>query len=214
MSVRSQASVVTGFLRQCSAALVIFAVLTVILGVVYPAAVWALSRIDPGAAEGSQLHDARGCVVGSSLIGLDPQVRAGAPDPYLHARVSGSADDPMSPGDPAASAASNKGPNDTDLRSWIDARRQLIARREGVPPTAVPADAVTGSASGLDPHISPAYARLQVPRLARTNGLTSAQVEAIIDSHTDGRQLGFLGEERVNVLEVNLALGHGSVACR
>ncbi|WLP89307.1 potassium-transporting ATPase subunit C [Gordonia sp. NB41Y] len=201
-------TLVTGFVRQCGAALAVLVVLTVVLGGAYPAVVWAVSRIDTTSAEGSPVTDAHGCVVGSSLIGVDPQVPAGQPDSFLHARVAGAPDDPMAPGDPAASAASNLGPNSPELAAAITARRMIIAQREGVSPAQVPADAVTASGSGLDPDISPAYAALQVPRIARATGRTPAQVQAIIDAHTSGRQWGYLGEPGVDVLEVNLALGH------
>ncbi|GGB20368.1 potassium-transporting ATPase KdpC subunit [Gordonia jinhuaensis] len=182
--------------------------LTVLLGGLYPLAVWAFSRIDSSMAEGSRVS-AQGCVIGSSLLGIDPQVKAGEPDPYLHARVAGSGDTPMAPGDPSASGASNLGPANPDLAATITARRKAIATREGVAESAVPADAVTGSASGLDPAISPAYAALQVPRIARVTGRTQDQVRSIIAAHTDSRQWGFLGQPRVNVLEVNKALGAG-----
>ncbi|MGV9794619.1 potassium-transporting ATPase subunit C [Gordonia sp. NPDC003422] len=201
-------TLVSGFVRQCVAAASILLALTLLLGVVYPAAVWVVSRVGSNSADGSQVTDSAGCPVGSTLIGIDPKVPAGAPDPNLHARVLGSSDDPMAAGDPAASAASNKGPNNEDLKAWIEARRTEIAQREGVAPAAVPADAVTGSGSGLDPHISPEYARLQVPRIARVTGKSPAQVQQIVDDHTEGRTIGFLGQARVNVLEVNLALGH------
>nr|WP_202421846.1 potassium-transporting ATPase subunit C [Gordonia sp. SID5947] len=203
----------SGFARQCLAAVGVLVALTILLGVAYPAAVWSVSRIGASSAEGSQLVDAHGCAVGSSLIGVDPHVPAGRPDPYLHGRVLGSAGDPMAPGDPAASAASNKGPGNQDLKGWIEARRAIIARREGVAPSAVPADAVTGSGSGLDPDISEAYAAVQVPRIARTNGMSEQQVRAIVDQNTSARQWGFLGESRVNVVKVNLALGRTAPSC-
>lgn len=207
-------SLLTGFLRQCAVALAVLAALTVLLGVAYPAAVWTISRIDSHAAEGARTTDARGCDTGSDLIGLDPQVPTGTPDPYLHARVLGAADGPMAPGDPSASAASNQGPNSETLHAWIVARRAAIAAREGVTPTQVPPDAVTGSGSGLDPDISPDYAALQVSRLARENRMSEAHVRSIIAEHTSPRQWGFLGQPRVNVLEVNLALGHTASSCR
>lgn len=202
-----------GFGRQALAGLLLLTAFTVILGAGYPAAVWVLSRINASAAEGSVLVDAAGCPAGSALIGVDQSVPPGQPDPYLHARVAGGADDPMAPGDPAVSGGSQLGPNSARLHGIVDARRAAIAAREGVPPDRVPADAVTGSASGLDPDISPEYAALQVPRLARTNGLPPARVRAIIADATAGRQLGFLGEPRVNVLRVNLALGHRVPDC-
>jgi K+-transporting ATPase ATPase C chain len=120
----------------------------------------------------------------------------------------------MAPGDPAASAASNQGPNSEKLTRWIEERRTIIAEREGVQPEQVPADAVTGSGSSLDPDISEAYAQLQVPRLARVHGLSVQQVQAVIDRHTDGRQFGVLGEPTVTVLQVNLDLGLTAPDCR
>lgn len=204
---------VTSWIRQCVVGLSILLAMTVILGVAYPAVVWGVSRIGSTSAEGSQVTDSTGCVVGSSLIGIDPQVPEGEPDKYLHARVLGSADDPMAPGDPAASAASNQGPNSEKLAGWIDARREIIATREGVAPAQVPADAVTGSGSSLDPDISEAYAELQVPRIARENKISEAQVRDVIRGNTQGRQLGFLGQPTVNVLQVNLGLGLTAPNC-
>lgn len=207
-------TILAGFTRQCIAAIAVLVTLTVLLGGAYPAAVWAISRLDSHTAEGSQVSDRHGCPVGSSLIGIDPRPVPGQPDdPYLHARVLGSDDDPMATGDPAASAPSNKGPNNETLVEWITQRRKLIAAREGVDPEAVPPDAVTGSGSGLDPEISPEYAELQIPRLARVNHRTPEEIRSIIDDSTKGRDLGFLGEPRVNVLEVNLALGLVAPTC-
>ena len=212
-------TVIKGFVRQCVVAIGVLAALSVLLGLAYPAAVWGISRVNGHGAEGSQVTDASGCPVGSSLIGLDPHVAAGVPDPFLHARVLGAAgeqpgtDNPMAPGDASASAASNKGPNNDQLQQWITQRRSIIAERENVAPSAVPIDAVTGSGSGLDPHISPAYAELQVPRLARENQRSPQQIRDIIAAHTDGRQLGYLGQPVVDVLDVNLALGHTVKSC-
>ena len=203
----------TTWIRQSVVAVAVLVMMTVILGVVYPAVVWGVSRIDRSSAEGSVVTDSAGCRVGSALIGIDPQAEPGRPDGYLHARVLGAADDPMAPGDPAASAASNQGPSSVTLAGWIESRRAIIAEREAVRPDQVPVDAVTGSGSSLDPHISPAYADIQVPRLARVHGMPPEQVREVIDSHTEGRQLGVLGEPRVNVLEVNLALGLSAPNC-
>ena len=203
----------TTWIRQSVVAVAVLVMMTVILGVVYPAVVWGVSRIDRSSAEGSVVTDSAGCRVGSALIGIDPQTEPGRPDGYLHARVLGAADDPMAPGDPAASAASNQGPSSVTLAGWIESRRAIIAEREDVRPDQVPVDAVTGSGSSLDPHISPAYADIQVPRLARVHGMPPEQVREVIDSHTEGRQLGVLGEPRVNVLEVNLALGLTAPNC-
>ncbi|MFT3662440.1 MAG: potassium-transporting ATPase subunit C [Gordonia sp. (in: high G+C Gram-positive bacteria)] len=204
----------SGMWRQCVTGLVVLAAATVVLGVVYPAVVWGLSRVTTTSAEGSVIHDVNGCAAGSSAIGVDVRPPAGAPDPYLHGRVTGGLDDPLAPGDPSVSAASDLGPNSTLLRDVVTARRAAVAAREGVDPAAVPADAITGSASGLDPHISPRYAALQAPRLARTNGLSESRVREIIAAHTSGRRFGVLGAPRVDVLAVNLALGHRVPGCR
>lgn len=108
--------------------------------------------------------------------------------------------------DTLASAGSNLGPNNPDLVATITEHRASVAAAEGVEPAAVPPDAVTASASGLDPEISPQYARLQVDRVARENGLPRDRVAALVEAHVVGRDLGFLGEPRVNVLRLNLAL--------
>lgn len=209
----------TSLLRQTGAGLRVLLLLTVVTGLVYPALVWGVSRIGASSAEGSPLTDSAGCVVGSSLLGVDPQVAAGAPDPYFHLRVKG---DPTAtdataaataPGDPAASGGANLGPNSGTVTANIEIRRQVVAQREDVDPGQVPADAVTGSASGLDPQISPAYAALQVARVARVNGMSSQAVTTLVAEHTDGRQLGFLGQERVDVPAVNVALGLTAPGC-
>jgi K+-transporting ATPase ATPase C chain len=200
---------IIGLLRQTWAGLLVLLALTLILGIGYPAAVWTVSRIDSSTAEGSALVDADGCTVGSRLIGIDPQVPAGEPDPFFHTRVLGSAatQDPFTPGDPAASATSNLGPSSGTLADFVARRRTAIAERDGVDPAAVPADAVTGSGSGLDPQISPAYAAIQVPRVARVNGMPEDRVRQLVEEHTAPRTFGFLGAERVDVPELNLALG-------
>lgn len=209
----------TSLLRQTGAGLRVLLLLTVVTGLLYPALVWGVSRIGPGSAEGSPLSDANGCVVGSALLGVDPQVAAGEPDPYFHLRVRGdpTAADPTAaataPGDPSASGASNQGPNDETLAASIEVRRQVVADREGVDPARVPVDALTGSASGLDPQISPAYAAIQVARVARVNGMTEQEVTALVDEHTRGRQLGVLGQERVDVPALNVALGLTAPGC-
>ncbi|WP_420712866.1 potassium-transporting ATPase subunit C [Gordonia sp. MP11Mi] len=198
---------VIGFIRQIMVGVVALIALTVVVGVAYPAAVWAFSRIDSVSAEGSQIADRAGCTVGSSLLGVDLTAPAGRPDPYLHARVAGDVDDPMAAGDPASSRASNLGPNNEALRRIIEMRRAEIAERENVAPPQVPTDAVTGSGSGLDPDISPAYAQLQIPRIARATRLSQTRVREIVDENTARRQFGFLGEPTVNVVQVNVALG-------
>nr|AIU93723.1 hypothetical protein LRS1606.289 [Rhodococcus sp. NS1] len=205
-----------GVMRQTRAGLLMLGALTVIVGVAYPAAVWAIGRLDRASAEGSPLTDANGCVVGSRLIGVDSQVAPGEPDPFFHPRVVGSvADgDAFTPGDPAAALPSNQGPSSEILAGFVEERRAAIAVRENVDPGAVPVDAVTGSGSGIDPHISPAYAAVQVPRVARVAGLPEERIRELVAAHTDGRQLGFLGAERVNVPELNVALGLTAPDCQ
>lgn len=202
-------------LRQLAAGLRVLLLLTVVLGVVYPLAVWGLSRFGTASAEGSALRDDTGCVVGSALIGVDPQVPAGSPDPYFHLRLDGDAatGDAFTPGDPAAADANDLGPNSETLLAFVQARRDAVAARENVDPAAVPADAVTSSGSSIDPQISPAYAALQVPRVARVTGLAPAEVTALVAAHTDGRQWGFLGQERVDVPALNVALGLAAPGC-
>jgi len=201
--------------KQTLAGLRILVVLTILTGILYPLGVWAVSRI-PGLqanAEGSAVT-VNGQTVGSDLIGIDPVAKDPSHDPYFHTRPSavakdldgdGSADQ-LGPAAASVSGASNKGGFNTDLVATIKARKEIIARREGVSESRVPADAVTTSASGLDPDISPAYADLQIPRVARENGLSEAQVRRLVGENTDGRGLGFLGEQGVNVLKLNIAV--------
>ncbi|MGA9870033.1 MAG: potassium-transporting ATPase subunit C [Rhodococcus sp. (in: high G+C Gram-positive bacteria)] len=203
------------FLRQVLAGFAVLAAFTLVLGIGYPALVWAVSRLDTHSAEGSALTDADGCVVGSELIGVDPQPAPGAPDPYFHLRVTGSvADgDAFAPGDPSAALPSNQGPSSKVLASFVEQRRAAVAQREAIDPGAVPVDAVTGSGSGVDPNISPAYAAVQVPRVARVNGISEADVEALVREYTDGPQYGVLGVTRVDVPELNVALGLTAPSC-
>jgi len=181
-------------LRQLAPALRILAVMTVLLGILYPAAVFAIGRIVPDRTNGSPV-ESQGAVVGSSLLaqGFD------TPE-YFWPRPSVGGYDPL------ATGGSNLGPNSDVLIQAIEERREAIAAANGVNPEQVPADAVTASASGLDPQISPEYAALQVPRVARARGLAPQAVADLVAEHTSGRALGFLGEPAVNVLEVNLAL--------
>lgn len=194
--------------RQTAAGLRLLLVMTVLCGIVYPLAVYAVAHL-PGLsdkAEGSIITGADGTPVGSSLIGIDPVAADPAADPYFHTRPSASAEDALGPGDPSTSGGSNDSGFNEDLLAAVEQRRTLIAQREGVDQALVPPDAVTASASGVDPHISPTYARLQVPRVARVTGLSEATVQRLVDEHTDGRSLGFLGAPGVNVTELNLAV--------
>ncbi|MBK6871259.1 MAG: potassium-transporting ATPase subunit KdpC [Kineosporiaceae bacterium] len=185
--------------RLSLAGLRLLLVFTVVLGLAYPLAMVGLARLVPGRADGSLISSAGadGQVIGSRLIG-QPFTGDGwfLPRPS----VAGDGYDPM------ASGASNLGPNNADLAATIHDHIAQVAAREGVDVAAVPPDAVTASASGLDPDISPQYARLQVARVARARDLPVADVAALVEQHVRGRQLGFIGEPRVNVLELNLAL--------
>lgn len=193
---------VHNFVKQSLAGLRVLLVLTVITGVLYPLAVWGVSRIPGlhGNAEGSVITQ-DGRAVGSRLIGVDL-----TGDEWFHTRPSASAEDPLGPGDPSSSLGSNKGARNEDYDAVVGERRAVIAQREGVAPDQVPSDAVTASGSGLDPHVSPAYADLQVARVARVNGLPEERVRALVEAHTTGRGLGVLGDPVVNVLELNLAV--------
>ncbi|MGH3787737.1 MAG: K(+)-transporting ATPase subunit C [Pseudonocardiaceae bacterium] len=196
----------TTLLRQAAAGLRLLLVMTVLCGLAFPFLVYGVSRL-PGLqakAEGS-LVEVDGRVVGSELIGIDP-VAAGARDPYFHTRPSASSEEVLGPGDPSVSGGSNLAGDSLDLLDSVTERRRLIATREGVRPADVPPDAVTASASGVDPHISPAYAQLQVARVARVAGLSVDEVRALVAEHTTGRALGLLGDPAVNVLALNLAV--------
>lgn len=206
-------SPVTGTMlrRQTAAALRLLLVLTVLLGIVYPLAIWAVSHV-PGLddhAEGSLLGP-DGAPTGSSLIGVDPTPTNPGADPWFHTRPSASAPEEatagLGPADPTTSGGSNLSADSDTLRDAVDQRRQAIAAREGVAPDAVPPDAVTASGSGLDPAISPAYAALQVPRVARVSGLGEDRVRALVADATGARPLGFLGEPAVDVPELDAAL--------
>ncbi|GAA4396136.1 potassium-transporting ATPase subunit C [Tsukamurella soli] len=186
--------------RQIAAGLRMLIVLTVLVGAGYPLAVWGVGQIAMRhQAEGSQLTRS-GTVVGSALIG-----QAFTTPQWFHGRPSASDYDPTTTG------GTNLGPDSPKLVAQIEQRRAAIAAEDSVPgtvvtPAQVPADAVTASFSAVDPYISPAYAKLQVARVARARGLTTTQVAALVAAHTAGRQAGFLGEPRVNVLQLNLAL--------
>jgi K+-transporting ATPase ATPase C chain len=169
---------------------------TVLFGLAYPLFVTGVSQLAmPGRADGSRL-ERDGRVVGSRLIGQDFRNRAR----YFQTRPSVTGDDP------AGTYFNNRGPNQGSLA--VQQRRFALdyARREHIAPSDVPVDAATTSASGVDPHISQANARIQATRVARARGLRRDQVLAVVAEHTDGRGLGFAGEPGVNVLEVNLAL--------
>ncbi|UYO96819.1 potassium-transporting ATPase subunit KdpC [Microbacterium sp. M28] len=177
-------------------------VFTLVLGVGYTLVITAIGQLAlPWQANGSPVTDEKGAVVGSALIGQSFTNADGEALPqYFQSRPSAAGYDGR------GSTGSNLGPENPDLVAAIEERRAAIAEREGVSVDAVPADAVTASGSGLDPHISAAYALLQVPRVAQERGLDEAVVRDVVESRIQGRDLGFLGEERANVVELNLAL--------
>jgi potassium-transporting ATPase KdpC subunit len=172
-------------------------VMTVLTGVAYPLAITGLAQLlFPWQANGS-LIEIDGAVIGSALIGQpfdDPG--------YFWSRPSATTDHPY---DALASSGSNLGPTSTALRSEIAARGDAL-RQWPVPEGQFPADLVTASASGLDPHISPAAAMYQVPRVAESRGMSEPDVEALVRAHIEPRTLGVLGEPVVNVLRLNVAL--------
>jgi K+-transporting ATPase ATPase C chain len=184
--------------NQLRPAIVLTAVLMLLTGLAYPGLVTAVGQLlFPQQAKGSFV-EVDGRVVGSALI-----AQSFTAPHYFHPRPSAAG----SGYDATASGGTNKGPTDRKLADTLIAGAVAEAGSlDGVPAGSVPADRATRSASGLDPHISPANAEQQIVRVAAARGLTPEQVRALVRAHTEGRQLGFLGEPRVNVLRLNLAL--------
>ena len=170
---------------------------TVLLGIIYPLVVTGLAQLlYPLQANGELIHRADGTIAGSSLIG-QPFTSAG----YFHSRPSAAG---AAGYDPMASGGSNLGPTNKALIDRVTGSVQSLAAEN--PGARIPADLATASGSGLDPHISPASAEFQLPRVARERGMKEGDLRALVAKHTEPRQLGFLGEPRVNVLELNLDL--------
>jgi potassium-transporting ATPase KdpC subunit len=184
--------------RQLAPAVAVFLALTLLTGVAYPLAVTGVAQVAfPGRADGS-LVERDGAAVGSRLLG-----QSFSDERYFHPRPSAAGDGY----DGAASSPSNIGPTNDELLASVAERLAAYRELNGVPADAeVPVDAVTASGSGLDPHISPANALLQAPRVADARGIAVDTVLELVDDHTAGRSLGFLGEPSVIVLELNLAL--------
>ncbi|MFG6475622.1 potassium-transporting ATPase subunit KdpC [Microbacterium sp. P06] len=191
-------------LRTTGVALRAMLVFTAVLGVGYMLLITAVGQLVlPGQADGSLVRDADGQVVGSSLIGQSWTDADGAALPeYFQSRPSAAGDGY----DGGASSGSNYGPENEDLIAAIEERQAAIADLDSVSVADIPADAVTASASGLDPDISVDYALLQTARVASERGLDEAEVRELVESSIRPRDLGFIGEPRVNVLELNRAL--------
>jgi K+-transporting ATPase ATPase C chain len=211
---------VTNILRLLGAGLRALLVLTLVTGVIYPLVVTGVAQaLFADKANGSEIK-ADGKVVGSSLIGQSYNL------PLKKGEQSASPDLKWFQGRPQnglgtnsvntqysliLSGATNRSGDNAELIAWVKAAKAAVIKDNSTPDykveaSEVPADAVTSSGSGLDPDISPAYADLQVHRVAERNDLPVAQVRKLVDDHTEGRTLGFIGEPRVNVLELNIAL--------
>lgn len=190
----------SGYLRQAGTALRFLLLATLVLGLAYPLAIFGVGQlIAPYQANGSIIKSDGGAPAASALIAQSSADDAGAQDPlWFHARPS------AVKWDPASSSATNLGPNDPKLLDAVTANRSAVAAAEGVSETAVPADAVTASGSGLDPDISPDYARLQVPRVAAAHGLSAQAVASLVDRNTSSGLEAFLGQPAVNVTALNL----------
>ena len=211
---------VTNTVRLLWAGLRALLVLTLVTGVIYPLAITGVAQgLFPGKANGSEIT-ADGKVVGSSLIGqsynLPLEKGQETPEPDLK-WFQGRPQNGLGTNSTNTryklilSGATNRSGDNADLIKWVEDAKAAVVKDNSTPdhkvePSEVPADAVTSSGSGLDPDISPAYARIQVHRIAERNGLSVAQVRRLVDEHTDGRVLGFMGEPTVNVLELNTAL--------
>lgn len=181
--------------RNLIVAVLMTIVTTLLLGVAYPLAVTGLAQVLFHDRANGQLIERGGKIIGSRIIG-----QAFSSPGYFHGRPSAAG----TGYDAASSAGTNLGPTNKKLVAAVKAAADAAALEN--PGQPVPIDLVTSSASGLDPHISPAAAVFQAPRVARERGVAASEIQRLVDAHTAGRQLGLLGEAVVNVLELNLAL--------
>ncbi len=190
-------------MKQTWTALRALLIFTVVLGVGYPLLITGIGQLALPAQANGSLVRSDGAVVGSALIGQSFTDADGTALPeWFQSRPSAAG----AGYDGGASSGSNYGPENPDLISAIENRRSAIESLESVAASEIPADALTASASGLDPHISPAYALLQVQRVAEARGIPETQVRALVETFIQGRDLGYLGEPTVNVLQLNIAL--------
>jgi K+-transporting ATPase ATPase C chain len=200
----------TSLVRQLSAGLRALLLFTVICGILYPLVIFGISQVAFNHQANGSLVSFHGRIVGSSLLCQEFTNAKGNPLPqYFQPRPSASAASATNGNggcDPLATGASNLGPNNPVLVKGIRARQKQIAAFDHVPVSAIPPDAVTASASGLDPYISPQNAAIQVNRVATARHISQVTVRALVATYTFGRQLGFLGEPGVNVLLLNIAL--------
>jgi K+-transporting ATPase ATPase C chain len=193
--------------RQYWVAIRAMIVLTVALGIVYPLVITGVGQLAFNANANGSMVKVNGTTVGSSLIGQRFTDKEGnALAGWFQSRPSAAG----TGYDAGASSGSNYGPNNPTLIKAIDARKKAIESLDGVTASQIPADALTASASGLDPQISPAYALLQVNAVAKARGLDVSKVTALVESKIQGRDLGYLGEPTVNVLQLNIALAEMS----
>jgi K+-transporting ATPase ATPase C chain len=191
-----------GTAKQYWVAIRSMVVLTIVLGIAYPIVITGVGFLAPSQANGS-LIKVGGKTVGSALIGQSFTDKKGnALDEWFQSRPSAAGDGY----DASASSGSNQGTESPTLIKEIKARRAAIAKSDGVDPASIPADALTASASGLDPDISPAYAREQVARVAAARHLSQDEVSRLVESFVSGRELGYIGDPTVNVLRLNVAL--------
>ncbi len=198
------------FIRQHLAALRALIAFTVITGILYPLVVFGIAQVAFHHQANGSLVSYQGKVVGSSLLCQEFTGAKGNPLPqYFQPRPSNAANSAVQTDygcDPGFSGASNLGPDNPVLVKLIGQRRAAVAAFNHVKPSQVPPDAVTSSASGLDPDISPQYAYLQVNRVAAARHASPAAVRALVSQYVQGRTLGFLGQQRVDVLNLNIAL--------
>jgi K+-transporting ATPase ATPase C chain len=195
--------------RQHIAAFRMLLAFTVLCGIVYPVLMWGVAQVGfKNQADGS-LVSYKGQVVGSSLLCQEFTDAKGNPLPqYFQPRPSNATSGAKTDYgcDPGYSGAANLGPNNTTLTTTVNQLKAQVAAFNHVPVSEVPPDAVTSSGSGLDPDISPQYADIQVARVAATRHLPASEVQSLVSKYTQGRSLGFLGEPRVDVLTLNIAL--------